>query len=128
MNKDSSLASLILRIGAGGMFLTHGWPKFQKVLAGNFSFADPIGIGEAPTLMFAVIAEFICPILLIVGFKTKWVAMPPAITMFAVAFVHHADDPWKKQEFPLLYLLCFVVIFLLGSGKYSLDMKLASRR
>lgn len=115
-------------MGASGMLLTHGWPKFQKVLAGDFSFLDPLGIGETPTFLFAVIAEFVCPIFLIIGFKTKWMTLPPAITMFVAAFIFHADDPWGKQEFPLLYLLCFVTIFLLGSGKYSLDMKLMSRR
>jgi len=128
MDKNTSLASLLLRVGLGGMMLKHGWPKFLKLLNGDFSFADPLGVGEAPTLLFGVLGEFICPILLIIGLKTKWASIPPAITMAVVAFIVHADDPWKKQEFALLYLFGFLALFFLGSGRYSLDSKLRSGR
>ena len=88
------------------------------------SFGDPLGIGEVPSLFLAVIGEFACPILLILGFKTRLASIPPAITMMVAAFIVHANDPWGRQEFPLLYLVGFIAIFLLGSGKYSLDWKL----
>ncbi|WP_420318900.1 DoxX family protein [Ekhidna sp.] len=120
----SNIASLLLRIGFGGMMITHGWGKFNRMISGNFSFADPVGLGEAPSLILAVIGEFICPILLIIGFKTRLNAIPPAITMLVAAFIVHADDPWGKKEFPLLYVVGFMTIYLLGSGKYSLDWKL----
>ena len=93
-------------------------------MGGNPSFVDLFGIGEITSLALAVVGEFICPILVIVGFKTRLMAIPPAITMAVAAFYIHADDPWGKQEFPLLYLVGFVVIALLDSGKYSLDWKL----
>jgi putative oxidoreductase len=35
---------LLLRIGFSAAMLTHGYGKFMKVLAGDFSFGDPIGI------------------------------------------------------------------------------------
>ena len=69
-------------------------------------------------------SEFIAPILIIIGFKTRLASVLPAATMFVAAFIFHANDPWKNQEFPLLYLVGYVAIFLLGSGKYSLDWKL----
>ena len=104
--------------------LTHGWGKLNRFISGNYSFADPIGIGELPTLILAILGEFICPILVIVGFKTKINSIPPALTMLVATFIVHADDPWDKQEFPLLYFFGFIAIYLLGSGKYSLDWKL----
>ena len=120
----SNLTALLMRLGFGGMMLTHGWGKFNHLISGGTSFLDPIGIGETPTLVLAVLAEFVAPILVILGFKTRPAAVLPAITMLVAAFIVHANDPWSKQEFPLLYLFGFIGIFLLGSGKYSLDWKL----
>ena len=119
LKKDIGLA--LLRIVPSALLLTHGIPKFQKLIGGDFEFADPIGIGATPTLFLAVLGEFICPILLILGFKTKWAAIPPALVMAVAAFVVHSADPFGVKEKALLFLGFFLVIFLLGPGKYSLD-------
>ena len=120
----TNLASLLMRLAFGGMLLTHGWGKFNNLISGEFGFPDPLGIGGAPTLVIAVLAEFVSPILLIVGFKTRISTILPALTMLVAAFIFHADDPWKNQEYPLLYFFGFLGIYLLGGGKYSLDWKL----
>lgn len=120
--KDIGLA--LLRIGASAMLLTHGFPKFQKLIGGGeIEFGDPIGIGPVPSLFLAVLGEFICPLLIILGFKTRWAAIPPAITMAVAGFIVHSSDPFGKKEKALLFLLVFVVIVLLGPGKYSIDKK-----
>lgn len=124
--KNSHLINIglaLLRIGPSLMMLTHGFPKFQKLLAGNFEFPNPIGIGAAPSLFLAVIGEFLAPILIIVGFKTKFAAIPAAITMLVAALIVHGEDPFGKKELALLYAIAFIAIFLLGPGKYSLDKK-----
>ncbi|MGB5554688.1 MAG: DoxX family protein [Flavobacteriaceae bacterium] len=119
--KDVGLA--ILRISGSAMLLAHGVPKFQKLFEADIKFGDPIGIGPGPSLFLAVIGEFVCPILIILGFKTRWAAIPAAITMLVVVFKVHADDPFATKEKALLYLTIFVVIILLGPGKYSIDKK-----
>lgn len=119
--KEIGLA--VLRILPALMLLTHGLPKFQKFISGNFEFGDPIGIGAAPSLFLAVLGEFICPILLIIGFKTRWVAIPSGITMIVAAFIVHAEDPFGTKEKALLYLVFFIAIILLGPGKFSVDRK-----
>lgn len=119
--KDIGLA--VLRILPSAMLLTHGVPKLQKLISGNFEFGDPIGIGVAPSLFLAVIGEFVCPVLLLIGFKTRWVAIPPAITMAVAAFIAHGDDPFANKEKALLYLVFFVGIALLGPGRFSVDKK-----
>ena len=113
----------ILRIASSALLLTHGIPKFQKLLSGNFEFADPLGIGATPSLFLMVLAEFLCPILIIIGFKTRWAAIPPAIGMAVAALIHHSEDPFGAQEKPLLFMITFIVIFLLGPGKFSIDKK-----
>ncbi|UII79407.1 DoxX family protein [Flagellimonas sp. CMM7] len=117
------LGLALLRIVPSAFMLTHGYPKFQNLISGNTDFPNPLGIGQAPTLFLTVIGEFLCPILLIIGFKTRWAAIPSAITMLVAAIVVHGADPFGKKELALLYATIFIVIFLLGPGKYSIDKK-----
>jgi putative oxidoreductase len=121
LKNDIGLA--LLRILPSVMLLTHGIPKFQKLISGDFEFGDPIGIGATPSLFLAVIGEFICPILIILGYKTRWAAIPPAIIMLVAALVVHAADPFGVKEKALLFLSFFVIIMLLGPGRYSIDRK-----
>lgn len=120
----NNLGLALLRIIPSAIMLfVHGLPKLQKLLAGNFEFADPIGIGAAPSLFLTVIGEFVAPLLIIIGFKTRFAAIPAAITMFVAAFVIHGADPFAKKELALLYFVFFLIIALVGSGKYSIDKK-----
>ena len=125
MNNTTSynLGLLLLRMGFGIMMLTHGIPKLLKMLSGDFSFGDPIGIGETTTLILAVLCEVFFPILVIIGFKTRLSAIPVIITMAVAAFVVHAADPFGIKEKAILYLIGFIAIALLGAGKYSVDKK-----
>jgi len=121
MKNDIALA--ILRIAPSIMLLTHGVPKLQKILGGNMEFADPLGIGSAPSLFLTVIAEVVCPILIILGIRTRWASIPIVIMMVVVALIHHGNDAFPTKEKALLYLTFFIVIWLLGPGKYSVDKK-----
>jgi putative oxidoreductase len=124
--KNNTLVHLglaLLRIVPSVFMLTHGYPKLLKLINGNTEFANPFGIGEAPSLFLAVVGEFICPLLMIIGFKTRWAAIPTAITMAVAAFMIHGADPFGTKEKALLFFVVFVVIFLLGPGKYSVDKK-----
>jgi len=105
------------------MVFVHGLPKFQNLLAGNFSFPNPIGIGEAPSLFLAVIGEFVAPILLIIGYKTRVAALPALLTMLVAAFITLGADPFAKKELAVLYAVFFIVVFFTGPGKYSIDRK-----
>lgn len=123
MSKNSDLGLLVLRVGVSGLMLTHGFPKLLKLLQGDFDFADPIGLGGMISLILTVIAEAICPVLIIVGIKTRLATIPPIIAMGVAAFVVHAADPIATKEKALLYLVAFIAIGLMGAGKLSLDRK-----
>lgn len=113
---------LILRVTAASFMITHGYPKFLTLMeGGEIAFYDFIGIGMTASLALAVLAEFICSILLILGLGTRLAALPLIITMLVAAFAVHADDPFGKKEFALLYLLIFTTLLVFGPGKYSVD-------
>ncbi|MEO0506766.1 MAG: DoxX family protein [Bacteroidota bacterium] len=113
----------ILRIVPSAFMLGHGYPKLQNLINGNMEFPNPLGIGAAPSLFLTVIGEFLCPLLIIIGFKTRWAAIPAALTMAVAGLIFHGADPFGKKELALLYMIVFVVVFLLGPGKYSIDRK-----
>ena len=118
---NADWVALILRIIGGGFMLTHGCPKFQKLLSGNMEFSDPIGLGVGVSLFLTVFAEFFCGLLLLLGLGTRLSSIPLFITMFVAGFVVHGADPFARKEKALMYLLIYLAIFLMGGGKYSLD-------
>lgn len=129
------LAALILRVGFGlYMLLGHGLSKFMNLIeGGTIKFPSILGLPPSVCLALAVFAEFVACILIIVGYKTRLAALPVIITMAIAAFMIHGGDPFFMQkaeggskEPAMIYLIGFLAIYLLGSGKYSLDDKLDS--
>ncbi len=124
----TSLGLLILRLGIGGFMLSHGWGKAQMLINGQADkFGDPIGLGSALSLILMVIAEFVCAILVMIGFATRLAAIPVVIGMAVAAFKVHANDPWTMQggggskEPALLFLIPFLALVFTGAGKFSVD-------
>lgn len=123
--KDMGL--LVLRVGLSLMMLTHGWGKFNRLFEEEIKFGDPIGLGPTVSLYLVVLAEFIAPILIILGFKTRWMAFFPAFAMGVAAFVAHGDDPFARKEKALLYLCGYLAVLLCGPGRYALDARLRQK-
>ncbi len=109
------------RIAVGLIMLTHGIPMFQSLMAGNVHFADPFGIGQAPSLALAVFAEALCSILLILGLATRFASIPLIITMLVAVFYAHSADPFGKKELAVIYLIIYIGFLILGAGRYSID-------
>ena len=118
------IAVFILRIGTAALIMTHGIPKFLRILEGDFGFGDPIGIGPTASLILVTFAEAFCAALVLLGMFTRLALIPLIINMSVVVFVAHAGDPFGDKELGLFFLISFVVLFFTGAGKYSLDQKL----
>jgi putative oxidoreductase len=119
---------LLFRILLAGFMLTHGLPKFYKLLAGgNIEFLDLMGIGPPVSLALAVFAEVICSTFILIGLATRLATVPLIITMLVAVFIVHGSDPMSKKELPLLYLFSYITVFILGSGKYSIDFLLTRK-
>jgi putative oxidoreductase len=116
------IGRLFLRIGvAGTMLVHHGWPKLMGFSERIDTFSDPLGIGPGPSFILILIAEVICSALIVLGLWTRLTTIPPIIAMAVVVFIVKADGPFKELELPFLFLVGFIAILLVGSGRYSLD-------
>lgn len=124
----SGAGLLVLRLAIGGMMLTHGLPKFHKLMDTPDQFADPFGVGPEISLALAVFAEVICAGLLVIGALTRLAAIPFFITMATAAFIIHGADPFAKKEMALLYASGALALMFTGAGRFSIDGWLASRK
>ncbi|NJB82756.1 DoxX family protein [Wenyingzhuangia aestuarii] len=117
-----NFAILVLRVTFGiTMLYGHGLGKWNTLFGGGeIKFLDPIGIGATASLGLAVFAEVICSVLLIFGLLTRLALIPLLITMMVALNLHMADS-FGTQEKAILYLAVYAVLFINGSGKYSLD-------
>lgn len=122
----NDLGLLLLRLIFGGfMIINHGLGKMDKLLAGgDIKFANPIGLGMELSLQLTVFAEIICAGLLILGAFTRFALIPLIFTMLVAIFVIHGADPFSDKEGALSYLIPYIILFVNGAGKYSVDGQL----
>lgn len=119
---QTSIALLIMRLGIGALMLTHGWPKLMRLIeGGEISFPDPLGIGTVTSLIFATLAEFLGSIFIMLGVATRMASIALIFTMAVAVFIVHADDPFARKELGLIFMLVYIILLIMGSGKYSID-------
>lgn len=116
----TDLAVLLLRILFGALFIYYGYSKlvgFDQIVP---MFKDYTGLGVKASLALVVLAEFGGGILILLGLGTRVACVLIFITMFVAYFVAHANDPFQVKQLAFVYLILSVVVFILGSGRYSL--------
>ena len=116
-----SVILLIVRVVFGVMLMNHGidkWANYQELSA---VFPDPLGIGSPLSLGLAIFGELACSMAFIIGFLYR-LAMIPMIFIMCVAFFRvHADDPFAVKELAFVYLVVFVLMYIVGPGKFAVD-------
>ena len=137
LNLSVDMALLVARIGFGGsMLIAHGWPKLSNFASITEKFPSLFGMSSATCLSLAVFSEVFCSILLILGLASRFALSQLIITM-AVGMHFHMnilkqqlfDAPGKPSaELAFIYLLAFVVLMILGSGRISIDAVIEKKR
>jgi putative oxidoreductase len=126
-SKSISIASLLLRVGLGVMFLAHSVYLKGVVftLAGTAQFFVSIGLPAA--LAYVVFAlEAMGGVLLVLGMKTRVVAAMLVPVLIGATWAHW-DNGWLFQnagggwEYPLFLACATTAQALLGSGRFSVD-------
>ncbi len=118
---NTDLAILLLRLLFGGLFIWHGWMKIDMYSTYQPMMQDIIGIGAKLSYDLVIFAEFGCGILVTLGFLTRLSVIPIGFTMGVAYFIAHAKDAFMMKELVFVFLGLSLIIFILGSGKYSLD-------
>lgn len=117
------ISLLLLRLTFGGlMLINHGIGKWGSLFSGEeIRFADPIGLGMEASLYLAVFAEVLCAVLLVLGLFTRWAAIPLLLTMLVAAVIVHGGDSFADKEHAILFAIPYLILFLLGPGRFSID-------
>ncbi|WP_423146698.1 DoxX family protein [Rubrolithibacter danxiaensis] len=118
---NTEIATLLLRLIFGGLFVYHGYTKliaFDQILG---MFPDLIGIGAKTSFILVIFAELVCGFLVTIGFLTRLAVIPIFITMAVAFLMAHTKDAFMMKELPFVFLLLSVVIFIAGSGNFSID-------
>lgn len=116
-----SVILLIVRVVFGVMLMNHGidkWANYQELSA---VFPDPLGIGSPLSLGLAIFGELACSMTFIIGFLYRLAMIPMIFTMCVAFFIVHADDPFAVKELAFVYLVVFVLMYIVGPGKFAVD-------
>jgi putative oxidoreductase len=116
-----SFGLLILRIGFGGLLLTHGYDKMVHFNEMSQQFIPFMGLSPSVSLGLLIFAEFFCSLFVIVGLLTRFACVPIIIAMSVALFMAHGGDITGKGQAATLFLLSFLTILFTGPGKYSMD-------
>ena len=80
----------------------------------------------------AIIVEILFPILLIIGYQTRFSALVLSLFTLTLAVIFHTDFSNQMQLISFLKNIAiaggFLIIFANSAGKFSLDYKLKSKK
>lgn len=132
MNQSSTstdLGLLLLRIFLGvNLFLHHGLEKLTHFSQMAGHFPDPIHIGSHWSLIYALISDAICSVLVFFGLGTRVAAFIVFVNIGVVFSLVQRYPLWTGHgEILLLYIGGFLALVFTGPGRYSLDQKFWGR-
>lgn len=119
IKKYSDGIYIIFRILIGFLFFLHGIQKLPGILSGKTA---AFGL-----FWFAGIIELVGSVFIILGLLTIYTALISGIEMLVAFFYAHVgpNGVWhplvNKGEPALLFFAAFLVLFVYGAGKLSID-------
>jgi len=115
---------LFLRVSASLFLLwVHGLPKLLNYSAQLQVIEDPFHLGANLTLMLAIFAEVLCPLLIIVGLLVRLACLPIFSVLLVALVVVHPQWSLEEGQFGWLLLILFTSIFIAGPGRLALNVR-----
>ena len=111
------LSAIFIINGIGKIFHYEGTIQYME----NFNVPGNL-------IIPAIIVEILFPILLIIGYQTRFSAFILSLFTLTLAIIFHTDFSDQMQLISFLKNIAiaggFLIIFVRGAGKYSIDYKL----
>lgn len=120
-----NIGLLFLRV-SGGLFLlwVHGLPKLLDFTAQLQLIEDPFHLGAHLTLILAIFAEVLCPLLIIVGVLARLACLPILFVLLVALLVVHPQWSVAEGQFGWLLLILFTTVLIAGPGRLAIPVRL----
>ena len=126
MNESTrqDLGLLFLRI-SGALFLlwVHGLPKLLNYSEQLKLIEDPFHLGANITLLLAIFAEVLCPLLIIAGVLVRLACLPILAVLLIALLVVHPEWTLFEGQFGWLLLIIFTTLLISGPGRLVLSQR-----
>ena len=120
------IVEILGRIFLSAIFLINGVGKIFNY-EGTIQYMENFNV-PGYLIIPAIAVEILFSILLIMGYQTKFSALILSLFTLALAVIFHTDFSNQMQLMSFLKNIAiaggFLIIFVYGPGKYSLDHKL----
>jgi putative oxidoreductase len=115
---------LFLRL-SGALFLlwVHGLPKWLHYSDELARIEDPFHLGASLTLMLAIFAEVLCPLLIAAGVMVRLACLPILFLLAVALWVVHPQWSLEEGQFGWLLLIIFTSVFIAGPGRLALNAR-----
>ena len=122
-----SMGKLILRVMLGVLMLFHGYAKLRNGVSGIEGMLQNAGL-PGWVAYGVYIGEVLAPLLLIFGWYARVAGLIIAVNMVVAVALAHAKQLFDLTktggwalELQAFFLLCGVVVALIGPGRYAIN-------
>jgi len=103
------------------LIVAHGLKKIGVGVQEAEHIPNPLQLPETFYNGFAIAANLFFPLLVIAGFCTRLATLPTLAVTLTGYFVVHWHGTLLEKDTPFMYSLTFLLIAVMGAGKYSID-------
>jgi len=122
------LGLFFLRITGSLLLLyVHGLPKIVHFSEELTRIEDPFGFGPYFSLIPAIVAEVICPILILFGVATRLACVPIVAVLLVAMLVVHPGWSIAEGQFGWLLLIIFTTLAITGPGAWRVRSRATER-
>ncbi len=130
--RTANIGLTLLRLTAGGIFVTHGWQKLADVSGTIASFTRVAVPFPQASAYLAMAGELLGGLGLVLGIVTPWAASALVVTTLGAIYFLHGESGFYAAssgwEYPLALLAVCTYFVTNGPGPHSIDTAIVRER